>query len=154
MATFLLILHGLVAIALIGSITHQAAAACWPAKSAGGFVSSFRAVSGARYTTATIVLYILSVVLGGLIYPAYRLAVRPYLETARLWTANGSFELKEQWVAIGLGLLPLYWLAWRQPLADKMRTTRMVVTGTLCFIVWYSFIVGHVLNNIRGLYGR
>lgn len=24
----------------------------------------------------------------------------------------------------------------------------------LCFIVWYSFLVGHVLNNIRGLFGQ
>jgi len=23
----------------------------------------------------------------------------------------------------------------------------------LCFIVWYGFLVGHVLNNIRGLFG-
>jgi hypothetical protein len=28
--------------------------------------------------------------------------------------------------------------------------TRAIVTTLIAVIVWYSFIVGHVLNNIRG----
>ena len=154
MATTLLILHGLIAVALIGSITHQAFAACWPAKTAGSFQASFRAVSGPRYTTVNIVLFLLSWLLGALIYPAYRLGVRPYLESARLSTINGSFELKEQFVAIGLGMLPLYWLVWRTPLDQRLAGARAAITAILCFIVWYSFLVGHILNNVRGLYGR
>ena len=154
MATTLLILHGLVAVALLGAITHQTMAACWPAKSTDSFLSSFRAVSGARYTTANIVLYLTSLVLGGIIYATYRVAVRPYLESARLWTANGAFELKEQFVAIGLGMLPVYWMVWRAPLNPKHASARAAVTALLCFIVWYSFLVGHVVNNIRGLFGR
>lgn len=154
MITVLLIVHGLLAVALLGAITHQTAAACWPAKSGGSFVASFRAVSGARYTTATIVLYVVTGVLGGVIYPAYRLAVRPYLENARLATINGSFELKEQFVAIGLAMLPLYWAVWRAPLDAKLGAARAAITGLLCFVVWYSFLVGHVLNNVRGLFGR
>lgn len=154
MFTFLLILHGLVSVALLGGITHQALAACWPARSSGGFVTSFRAVNGARYTNATIVLYLVSFVLGGIIYTAYRLAVSPYLVSARLTSINGSFELKEQFAAVALGMLPLYWLAWREPLDLKLDKTRAIVTATLCAVVWYSFIVGHVLNNVRGLFGR
>lgn len=154
MFTFLLILHGLISVALMGSITHQALAACWPAKSTGTFMESFRAVDGARYTNANIVLYIVVFVLGGIIYTAYRLVVSPYLVSARLNAINGSFELKEQFAAIGLGLLPLYWFVWRQPLAAKYAQARAVLTGLLCFIVWYSFLVGHILNNVRGLFGR
>ena len=75
MITTLLILHGLIAVALLGGFTHQALAACWPAKRADGFASAFRAVNGARYTTANIVLYVSTGVLGAIIYPAYRLAV-------------------------------------------------------------------------------
>ncbi len=154
MTTFLLILHGLMAVALLGGITHQAMSACWPATSKATFLASFRAVSGQRYTMANIVLYIVTGVLGGVIYPAYRLAVRPYLESARLHSINGSFELKEQFVAIGLGMLPLYWLVWRQPLDVKHATARAVITAMLCFVVWYGFLVGHILNNVRGMFGR
>jgi hypothetical protein len=152
--TTLLIIHGLIAVALLGSITHQTASTVWPAKSAGNFLVSFRGVSAARYTTTNIVLYVIVAVLGAIIYPAYRLAVRPYLESARLLTINGTFELKEQFVAIGLGMLPLYWLVWRTPLDPKLSGARIAVTSLLCFVVWYSFLVGHVLNNVRGLFGR
>lgn len=151
MITFLLILHGLIAVALLGSITHQTMAACWPARNNDNFVASFRAVDGARYTNANIVLYIAAGVLGAVIYPTYRLMVSPYLLNARLNATNGSFELKEQFAAIGLGMLPLYWLVWRKPLDPKHATTRAAITALLCFIVWYSFLVGHILNNVRGL---
>ena len=151
MITALLILHGLIAVALLGGITHQAMAACWPAKSATNFLSSFRAVAGARYTNANIVLYLASTLLGAIIYPTYRLEVRTYLERAQLHSFNGSFEIKEQFIAIGLGMLPLYWLVWRQPLDARQATARVAITSMLCFIVWYGFLVGHVLNNVRGL---
>jgi hypothetical protein len=152
--TTVLILHGLIAVALLGGMTHQAMAACWPAKGGTSFLAAFRAVTGARYTMANIVLYIVSALLGAIVYPAYRLAVRPYLESARLWELNGTFELKEQFVTIGLGMLPLYWLVWRKPLDANHATVRTAITTLLCFIVWYSFLTGHVLNNVRGLFGR
>ncbi len=154
MITTLLIVHGLVAVALLGGISHQTAAACWPARHQGSFVAAFRAVSATRYTVANIVLYVVVVVLGGVIYPTYRLGVRPYLESARLATINGTFELKEQFVTIGLGMLPLYWLVWRTPLDARWRGARAAVTALVCAVVWYSFLVGHVLNNVRGLFGR
>lgn len=151
MITTLLILHGLIAVALIGGITHQTMAVCWPSRDAGSFVASFRAVNGARYTNATILLYIVTAFFGAIIYPAYRLSVSPYLVSARLTATNGSFEIKEQFVAVGLGMLPLYWLVWRTPLEARYATARTAVTAILCFIVWYSFLIGHILNNVRGL---
>jgi hypothetical protein len=154
MVTAILIVHGLVAVGLLGGITHQALAVCWPSRDRGSFQQAFRAVQGARYTNATIVLYLLTSLLGALVYPAYRLAVRPYLEAARLFAINGSFEVKEQFIAIGMGMLPLYWLVWRQPLDASHATSRKAVTAMLCFIVWYGFLTGHVLNNVRGLFGR
>ena len=152
--TTLLILHGLISVALMGGITHQAIAAAWPARSTGSFVDSFRAVNAARYTNANIALFVATFVLGAIIYPTYRLVVSPYLQSARLNAINGSFEIKEQFAAVGLGMLPFFWLIWRQPLDQKYATARVAVTGILCFIVWYSFLVGHVLNNVRGLFGR
>ena len=153
MVTFLLIVHGLLAVVLLGGITHQAMSAAWPARNKTGIVSSFRAVSGAAYTNANIVLYLATAVLGGTIYPVYRVGVRTYLENARLYPAVGSFELKEQFLSVGLGMLPLYWLLWRQPPEAGAKSARIAVTLILCFIVWYAFLVGHVLNNIRGLFG-
>jgi hypothetical protein len=153
MVTFLLIVHGLLAVVLLGGITHQAMSAAWPSRNKTGIVSSFRAVSGSVYTNANIVLYLATAILGGTIYPVYRVGVRSYLENARLYPAVGSFEIKEQFISIGLGLLPLYWLLWRRPPQGDAKSARIAVTLILCFVVWYAFLVGHVLNNIRGLFG-
>lgn len=153
MPTFLLIVHGLLAVVLLGGLTHQAMSAAWPSRSKTGIISAFRAVSGSVYTNANIALYLATAILGGAIYPVYRVSVRTYLENARLYPAVGSFEIKEQFIAVGLGMLPLYWLLWRRPLEADAKSARIAVTLILCFIVWYAFLVGHVLNNIRGLFG-
>jgi hypothetical protein len=68
-------------------------------------------------------------------------------------SAVGSLELKEQFIAVGLGMLPLYWMLWRRPTEAGSKPARVAVTLILCAIVWYAFLVGHVLNNIRGLFG-
>jgi hypothetical protein len=152
MATFLVILHGLLAVALLGSITHQAIAVAWPSRGKVGFTNAYRAVSSRVYVNANIVLFLLVALLGGYIYPIYRVWVRTYLENARLFPAVGSFEIKEQFIAIGLGMLPFYWLAWRSP-EPAAQSARTAVTLIFCFIVWFGFIVGHILNNIRGFFG-
>ncbi len=154
MITFLLIAHGLASVVLLGGLTHQALAVIWPARKGGGAITAFRAVNAAVYTKTNIVLYLTTFILGGLIYPAYRVAVRTWIERARLWPISGSFELKEQFVAIGLGMLPLYWYIWRQPLDPALASARAWVTGILCAVVWFGFLVGHVLNNVRGLFGQ
>jgi hypothetical protein len=98
MATFLLIVHGLLAVVLLGGITHQAMSAAWPSRNKTGVISSFRAVSGSVYTNANIVLYLATAILGGTIYPVYRVGVRTYLEMqdyirrwARLRSRSNSF---------------------------------------------------------------
>jgi hypothetical protein len=153
MINVLLIVHLLLAVMLLGGITHQAMSVAWPSRSKAGIVSSFRAVNGSAYTNANIVLYLATATLGGIIYPVYRIGVRNFLENARLMAATGSFELKEQFVAVGLGLLPLYWLLWRRPPEAGGKAARIAVTLILCAIVWYGFLVGHILTNIRGLFG-
>lgn len=152
MSTFLVILHGLLAVALLGSITHQAVAVVWPSRNKVEFTNAYRAVSSRAYVNANIVLFLVVAFLGGFIYPIYRVWVRTYMENARLFPAVGSFEIKEQFIAIGLGLLPLYWLVWRRS-EPAVQSARTAVTLMLCFIVWFGFIVGHILNNIRGFFG-
>ena len=53
--------------------------------------------------------------------------------------------------AIGLGLLPMYWQFWRKRNGPETAPARRYLTWLLAFFVWWNFIVGHVLNDIRGL---
>jgi hypothetical protein len=151
MIVALLILHGLLAVALLGAITHQTISVWAPMRgAAGSFVGRMRAVPAKSYVNAIVVLYGLTALLGGIIYPTYRLSVRIVLEQMQLYVPNGAFELKEHFVALGLGVLPAYWYFWREPQAAEHARTRAVLTALLAFIVWWGFLVGHVLNNIRG----
>jgi hypothetical protein len=153
MITLLLILHGLLAVALLGAITHQAFAASRRLPSGeANFIARFRAVGAASYTNAIVVLFAVTCIGGGLLYPPYRLDVRPTLEDLDLRAANGVFEIKEHLAAIGLGLLPAYWFFWRQPPTVDGVVARRYLTWMLAFIIWWNFLVGHVLNNIRGLF--
>jgi hypothetical protein len=148
--TALLIVHGLLAVALLGAITHQAFAAWAPAaRPAGSFVGRFRSVSGPGYANAIVVLYLLTALVGAIIYAEYRISVRTVLQQLEMRSPEGAFELKEHFAAIGLGLLPAYWYYWRRPLAEHA-FTRAMLTSLVAFSVWFSFLVGHVLNNIRG----
>jgi hypothetical protein len=138
------------AVALLGALTHQSVAVLWPARSKQTFVSSFRSVSAMSYTNAVVVLFLLTAILGGVIYPTYRITVRPMLEDYRMFAANGTFELKEHFVAVGAALLPAYWHYWHKPQAEEKQLARAALTTLLAAITWWGFIVGHVLNNIRG----
>ncbi|HTN69511.1 MAG TPA: hypothetical protein VMO00_00300 [Methylomirabilota bacterium] len=151
MIVALLIIHALLAVTLLGAITHQTISVWLPMrKTAGSFVGRMRSVPAGSYVNAIIVLYLITAILGGIIYPEYRLSIRVVLQQLRLNVPNGLFELKEHFVAVGLGMLPAYWYFWRQPLANDYARTRAVLTAILAFIVWWSFLVGHILNNIRG----
>ena len=156
MIVVLLLLHGLLAVALLGAITHQALSVL-PAAAAKGprtFVDRFRGVNAPAYATPIVVLFVVTAIGGALLYPQYRIDVRPALEDMQNAAANGVFEIKEHLIAFGLGLLPAYWQVWRLPgntHGTESPTARRALTWLLAFFVWWSFIVGHVLNNIRGL---
>ena len=151
MTTALLILHGLVAVALIGAITHQALATCAPPNTKPhSFFGRFRAIPAARSANAIVVLYSSSWLLGAVVYLYFKIDIQPTLERDRHWYAMGFFDLKEDFVAIGLGVLPAYWFCWRGTDTSQHRHLRAALTGLLAFIVWWSFIVGHILNDIKG----
>jgi hypothetical protein len=153
MITVLLIVHGLLAVALLGAITHQALSIVPKSAAAGprSFVGRFRSVNSGAYANAIVVLFVVTAIGGGLLYPQYRLDVRTALEDQQMRAANGVFEIKEHLAAVGLGLLPTYWLFWRAPLAPERASARRYLTWLLAFVVWWNFLVGHVLNNIKGL---
>ena len=62
----------------------------------------------------------------------------------------GLFDLKEDFVVIGLGLLPAYWIGWRRQSIDERGRIPAALTALLAFVVWWSFLIGHVINNILG----
>jgi hypothetical protein len=151
MATFLLIVHGLMAVTLLGGLTHQALAVALPTTNKSNVWNRFRGVTGGSYTNSIVVLYSLTTVLGLYIYAQYyRVDVRELLEFLRLRTVVALFEIKEHVAAVGLGLLPAYWYFWRPGAAGSQLTTRRWVTVLLCLCTWYAFLAGHVVNNAKG----
>ncbi|MGB9368752.1 MAG: hypothetical protein WCE79_22340 [Xanthobacteraceae bacterium] len=116
----------------------------------GSFLRRFRAVPPGSFVNAVVVLYAVSALLGSVLYLPFRTDIRPGLERAGQWPALGFFDLKEHFVAIGLALLPGYWVCWQQHRADEPSRTPAALTLILAFIVWWSFLIGHILNNIMG----
>ena len=154
MIVVLLILHGLLAVALLGAITHQALSVVTTAPAANGrwnFVDRFRGVDATAYATPIVVLFAVTAIGGALLYPQYRIDVRPALEDTQNSAANGVFEIKEHLAAIGLGLMPVYWQFWRKANGPGTAPARRYLTWLVAFCVWWNFLVGHVLNDIRGL---
>ncbi len=151
MVTALLIIHGLVAVALLGAITHQTLATWAPTGARpGSFFGRFRTVPSASFANAIVALYATSALLGAIVYLYFKTDIQPDLERDRHWQALGFFDLKEDFVSIGLGLLPAYWICWRRPVSGEPGRTRAALTAVLAFIVWWGFLVGHVMNNIMG----
>ena len=155
-STILVVIHGLFAVGLIGAVTYQVlvlwrAAPASPGSVGDAFFGRLRNVRAGSYANAVVILYVLDFALGCVIYATYRIEVRPYLEEIRSFVAAGSFETKEHLAALGLGLLPAYWLFWKAPGFAAHTTERKYITLILAFFVWWSFLVGHILNNIRGL---
>ena len=149
--TILLMIHGLLSMALIGALTHQAAAVMRaPQAVAGGFAARFSGVKGEVYASAVTGLWLVSFVVGAWIYVKYRTYIRIPIEQEEFWKTLGAFELKEQLASIGLGLLPLYWLVWRRPMDKTLQPARKWLTLTLALFGWIAFLVGHVVNNVRG----
>jgi len=151
--TILFTCHALLAVALLGALTHQAASVLAPVREvagAQGFVTRFRAVNGAAYATAVCILWIIAFIFGAWIYTKYRTSIRVPIEEMGYWKTQGFFELKEHLATIGLGLLPAYWFFWKNARAPRYDSVRKWLTVTLAAMCWFVFLVGHVVNNVRG----
>ena|SRR5579871_1449779 len=154
MMTALLIVHGMFAVALIGSLTHQAIAATLKRSEyrARTSLARLRAGDPNFYSSAVVVLFLVVAVMGAILYPRYRLVVRPLVQTMDLRAPNGAFELKEHFSALGLFMLPAYWAAWRQSLDKEQQAARLWLTWLLTGFVWWNFITGQLLVAIKGLF--
>ena len=92
--TILFIIHALLAVALLGALTHQAVAVLMPVRQrrrgVPGFVTRFRAVHGPGYAVAVCVLWIVTFFFGAWIYTKYRMYVRIPIEQAGYWKTQGD----------------------------------------------------------------
>ena len=146
-----LFVHLILAVGLLGALTHQAMAVALPARrAAGGIVTRFRAVPAAGYATAVCVLWVLTFLVGSYIYTQYRIYIRIPLEQTGHYKTGGFFDFKEHVASIGLTLLPAYWYFWKNAQNPDYDNARKGVTLVLAVMCWFLFIVGHVLNNTRG----
>jgi hypothetical protein len=154
MMTALLLLHSLCAVALLGAITHQALAASVKRGEVRGrsFLARFRATDAGVYRIPVTVMFVAVMVIGAVLYPRYRMSVRPFVQSMDLRAANGAFELKEHFSALGLVMLPAYWAFWKQPLTPEYAAARIWLTWMIALIVWWNFIVGQWLVAIKGLF--
>ena len=145
----LLLPHGLSAMFLLGAVTHQALALWLPERGRpSGWWHSLRAVHPERYVRAVVFLFCLTLLLGAANYLRFRVFVRAeYLDVHAPW-ATGLFEIKEHAAAIGLTVLPAYWLVWRE---SSSSSARRAFTTLLAAVTWWNFVVGHIVNNVRGL---
>jgi hypothetical protein len=58
--------------------------------------------------------------------------------------------MKEHVATIGLGLLPIYWYLWKNSRDAAYNSARKWVTVYIAGACWFNFLVGHVVNNVRG----
>ena len=149
--SILLIIHGLLAVTLLGAITHQSLALFRNLQSAPqSLVKRFQSVRPEVYTRTICILWLVTFFMGGWIYAQYRITVRIPLEQQGYWWSQGFFEIKEHMVSIGTLLIPGYWALWKNLDKPAFDLTRKYTTALLAAICWFSFLVGHLLNNIRG----
>ena len=149
----MLLLHGVCSLFLVGALSHQATAT-WrgsgPARTT-GVISGFAAVRAPLYARAIIISYVLTMLLGDVLYGPYRVDVKSMLFDLQLWSWNGVFEIKEHLVALGFFLLWPYHTLWQAPLDATQARSRRVLTSILAGIVWYAMLAGHLLNNLKGV---
>ncbi len=148
--TFLLIVHGLISVALLGGLTHQTLAIKGSvAKNKTNFIDRFKGVDPSIYTKSICILWIVTFLFGGWIYSKYRINIRIPLEQMGFMKTQGFFELKEHLVTFGLFLLPAYYVIWNQK-GEDFNSGKKYLTYLLCAICWFSFLIGHIVNNARG----
>jgi hypothetical protein len=142
---FMLIVHLLVSVFAIGTVTHH----WWLVIRGGG--SSGRLY---RFTIWMAIGYSLALLLGILIYPSYNVLVRKpplgVLESSASW-AVGLFEIKEHLGSISLAMLP--WLIFSARYYEQLNKLQRAsyIAGTWLFtvFVYYVFISGALVTAIK-----
>ena len=139
------IIHLLTGVFLLGALTHH----LWLVirREVSTYAKAVR-----RFSFWAVLSYLVCFAWGCFVYPYFRYYVRFLVQDKRAPEATGLFEIKEHWIAIGLAILPFYYLTSRAVnQLDKrdLRLHQASVVG-MNVVVWYSFVVGAVLVLLRG----
>lgn len=145
----LLILHALIAILLLGSMTHHVLIVVpylW---------GKFTKLKLEKiYVKVAFVAYLLTFLVGALIYPNYRYHVRAqYFDSHLPWAAQ-LFDMKEHWAGLGLALFIGFYVISRviQPQSDRaMLGVYAWLSVTLTVIVWFNVLSGLILVSYRSI---
>lgn len=148
MARELVILHTLVAIVLVGAVSHHAIVAL-------RFLRGEYRVRLARiYAATTAVTYLATLALGALAYPTFRVDVRAgYLDAHAPW-ASWLFERKEDLATLGVPAVIGVWLLAR---ALEPRQDRLLLPGYVALvllttgIVWFDLTAGLLITMVKGV---
>jgi hypothetical protein len=144
--------HFLLGVGLLAAVTLQSVAVLLPAQqTAGGLMEHFRPVPVASFAKLIVFLYVPNFLLGAFMYIKYRTYVRIPMEQLAHWWTVGAFEFKEHMISMGLAILPAYWYFWEPPQSEEHARVRIGLTLFLTVVVWYAFIVGHTVNDFRGV---
>ncbi len=139
------IVHLLTGLVLIGAVTHH----LWLVVRGRG-ITHAKAIR--RFSFWAAVSYLTCFAWGCFIYPAYRYYVRFLVQDERAPWATGLFEIKEHWLALGLALLPFYLVTSRsvKDLDKRERWFHYAAVVAMAVVVWYSFVLGAVVVDLRG----
>jgi len=144
----LLVVHLLVTIVLVGSMTHNFLVVVDYLR--GKFN---RKKLELKFLKVSVWSYTFVYIVGALIYPAFRIRVRHEYFDEQLPWATGLFEVKEHWAAVGMALIVAIYFFRKSfnPAEDKQKLFLYV---PLCFIInislWYIVIVSCFLTILKG----
>jgi hypothetical protein len=138
-------IHLLTSVFLLGALTHH----FWLVIK-GEVISHAKAVRRFSFWAAT--SFLVCFVWGSFVYPYFRYYVRFLVQDKQAPWATGLFEIKEHWIALGLAILPFYYLSSRTVKELNQRDLRLHQASVVGMnvVVWYSFVVGAVLVYLKG----
>jgi len=143
----MLLIHLFATFVLVGSMTHNLLIV----------VGYLRGKFGRQklewlYVRVSLWAYVIVYVIGALIYPAFRVRIRPDFDQDIPW-ATGLFEVKEHWGAVGLALFFVYYFL-RKSFQPNSEKEKLFLYVPLCFllniILWYKVIVSCYLTLLKG----
>ena len=151
MYTFLLIVHGLVAVALLGAITHQAVSMLRVQRArSGSFIDRYTGVNQKTFAIAVLVLYVASLALGATRIQAFLKVTLPLLRSSLLSGAIFAFIISFSDINLALFLsgpqsstLPvqvfsqIQWQA--DPTIAAASSLQIVIIGLLILVVQRIF---------------
>jgi hypothetical protein len=145
----LLIIHALLAIALVGATTHNGLLAIQHLR---GNLKKIKLRQ--TYTEVVFWLFLVTYVFGLLIYPAFRVYVRAHYLDEHVPLATGFFEVKEHWLGVAMGALCFSFAfnRWGDIRSRSPLTILFDGIGVMLMLaIWLSTVTGLVLVSLKGV---